>query len=376
MSESSGEEINVLVVDDEPLVRAMTVRALKRSGIECREAGSVAEAAIALTSSEAAVVITDMQMPDADGLEMLSTAQQLCPDAQVLMLTGQGSLQTAVTALTRGAFAYLSKPVDPEALLCQVRKAIQHRRLLSERENYLRELEDAVRQRTAELEQSHEEMSLRLVNACCFRDTETGAHIKRVGLLSAELATALGWPQFMIDRIRSAAPLHDIGKTAIPDAVLRKPGGLTDDEFTLMKTHTTVGAEILTRASSPVLRMAHDIALAHHERWNGSGYPFGLRGRDIPESARIVAVADVFDAVTHDRVYRKAFPRDEVVHLLTQGRGTDFEPAILDVFLSRLPRMYQIMEENPDELAAAEMVSDVKALLADHCGIPAGAISR
>lgn len=344
----------VLVVDDEPHVRRVTVRSLERHGIECLQAGTAAQGMSLMEQHHADVVVTDMCMPEMNGLDLLRTLRSQAPDTQVLILTGYTSIDTAVTALTQGAFGYLTKPTDPDALYHHVCQAFERRQLLVERRNYTRHLEETVQRKTAELNQMHEEMSLRLVRACCYRDNETGAHIRRVGLLSAKLAAALGWSPEMVERIRSAAPLHDIGKTAIPDAILTKPDSLTDDEYSIMKTHTTLGAELLKGARSPVLAMAHDIALAHHERWNGTGYPCRKQGNDIPEAARIVSVADVFDALAHDRIYRPAFPPAEVLHLLKQGNGTDFEPRILEVFLDCLPQMYAIAEQNPDDRDAGQ----------------------
>lgn len=339
---------NILIVDDEPLVRATIVRGLRSRGYQCLEAGSVSLALAEVAKQTPDAVVTDIRMPGATGLDLLLKLQERCPDTQVLMLTGFSSVDTAIAALTHGAFGYLTKPIDSEALHQQLQRALQHRRMLIERREYTQLLEQTVAARTRELKDTHEEMTVRLVRACCFRDQETGAHIRRVGLLSGALARVCGWTNELCERIEMAAPLHDIGKTAIPDEILCKPGRFTDQEFDIMKRHTAIGASLLDDARSPVLAMAREIALAHHERWDGAGYPHGLAGQAIPESARIVAVADVYDALSHDRVYRPAFSRERVLEMLIAGRGTQFDPAILDQFLSNLADMEKITMENMD----------------------------
>ena len=168
--------------------------------------------------------------------------------------------------------------------------------------------------------------------------------IKRTGWYSELLAATIGWDRERVEQIRLAAPMHDIGKIAIPDAILCKPGKLTPDEFAVMQTHARVGADLLAGSQSPVLRLAHEIALGHHEWWDGGGYPSGLKGTEIPEAARIVAIVDVYDALIHDRVYRPALPEQEALKIMRAGRGTHFDPELLDAFMSLLPEMRAIAE--------------------------------
>ncbi len=189
----------------------------------------------------------------------------------------------------------------------------------------------------------------RLLRQLLEDDDETAAHIRRTGLCSALLAVTVGWEPLAVARIRLAAPLHDIGKIGVSPSILRKPGPLTPDETRLMRKHTVIGGEMLEGSRSPVLEMAREIALNHHERWDGSGYPEGLAGPAIPECARIVAVVDVFDALSHDRVYRRAAPRSEVIGILEKGRGAHFDPRLLDAFLSQLPQMEEIAQSSRDE---------------------------
>jgi putative two-component system response regulator len=209
-------------------------------------------------------------------------------------------------------------------------------------------LEEQVLRQTEQIHRAHEETIHRLVGASMYRDEETGAHIVRVGLSSALMAEALGWSADEVDRIRLAAPMHDVGKIGIPDAILQKPGKLTAEEFEIMKTHTTIGARLLDHSESPMLHMARDIALSHHERWDGSGYPRGLAGEAISTAARIVAIVDVYDALSHDRVYRPAMREEQVLDIVKEGRGTHFQPDLVDLLLSLLPQMKSIAAQNPD----------------------------
>lgn len=211
-----------------------------------------------------------------------------------------------------------------------------------------KQLEQKVLEQTREIRAAHEETIHRLVNATMCRDEETGAHIRRTGLFSEVLALAAGWSTSAAEQIRLAAPMHDVGKLGIPDVILRKPGKLTPAEFEFMKQHTVIGARILEGSSSEFLQMACEIALNHHERWDGKGYPAGRAGEAIPECARILSIVDVYDALTHDRVYRPALPRDEALQLMQQGQGTQFDPTLLTTFFTVLEEIDEIAARNPD----------------------------
>ncbi len=204
-------------------------------------------------------------------------------------------------------------------------------------------LEQEVRKRTADIRAREEEIALRLICAADSRDDgETGSHIRRLGLYSELMAKHLDWRQDKIDEIRIAAPMHDIGKIGIPDSILKKPGKLTAEEYELMKTHAEIGAKILSNSQSELVKMAREIALGHHERWDGTGYPKGLKGKQIPISARIVAIADVFDALIHKRVYKKEMSIDEAIKIMQQGRGSHFDPKLFDLFIELKDEMSQI----------------------------------
>lgn len=223
-------------------------------------------------------------------------------------------------------------------------------------------LESEVKRRTLEIRKREEEIAIKLVSLTSLRDEETGAHVRRIGLYAAVMAKALGWSSEAIDTIRVAAPMHDIGKIGIPDRVLRKTGVLNDEEFNVMKKHTEIGANMLRGTKIPVLAMAVDIALNHHERWDGTGYPQGLVGEKIPISARITTIVDIYDALVHERVYKKAMPEDEALGLMQDMAGRHLDPHLMAVFLSLLPAMRRIrleVTEDNEERSDLEETEEV-----------------
>lgn len=219
------------------------------------------------------------------------------------------------------------------------------------------ELEAEVQRRTLQIKQREEEIALKLVSLTSFRDEETGAHVRRIGLYAATMAKALNWPQDKVDDIRIAAPMHDIGKIGVPDRILLKAGKLTEAEFSIMKRHTEIGAKMLENSRISSLDMAADIALCHHERWDGSGYPLGLSGHDIPIAARITTIVDVYDALVHERVYKLALSEEETIALMLEQKGKHFDPELLDLFMELLPIMRRIrcqVQEIDDLIVRAE----------------------
>jgi len=337
-----------LVVDDQELVRAVLLRWLEEDGVACRAAADADEARRLVERRDFELVVADVRMPGESGLSLLRRVRALRPETSVLMLTACDDVDAAVEALNLGACGYLIKPVGREEFLVHARTALERAVLLRERRRRMADLEQQVLEQTRVLRTAHEETLHRLLAASALRDEETGAHIRRTGLLSERLARAAGWPLEERTLLRMAAPMHDVGKIGIPDAILRKPGPLTVAEYNVMKTHTTLGAEILANSRSPILQMARDVALHHHERWDGSGYPRGLRGDAIPEAARIVAIVDVFDALTHDRVYRPAFSQKEALRVLREGSGVHFDPRLISAFWSILDDVAAIADAHPD----------------------------
>jgi putative two-component system response regulator len=346
---SAGSPAKILAVDDESYVRDLVCRWLKDAGHVCAQAANAQAAWEYLGGNEAHLMVLDVNMPGRSGLELLVDVHKTYPDTAVLMMTGTGEAQTAVKALTNGAWGYLVKPVERQELICQVTSVLEHRQLRIQQRDYTRNLEEKVRQQTTEIRAAHEETIYRLVAASLCRDEETGMHIKRTGLLGEMLARAAGWSEAEAEIIRMAAPMHDVGKIGIPDAILRKPGRLTTQEFEVMKSHTIIGAHMLSGSRSAILAMAQSIALNHHERWDGTGYPQGLAGAAIPEPARIVSIIDVYDALSHDRVYRPAFPEDEVLRRMSEGAGSHFDPGLLAIFSAHYEDLRELSQSHPDE---------------------------
>jgi putative two-component system response regulator len=353
---STQQPAQVLIVDDERYVREIVLKWLERVGYECTCAESVGAAREILEQRTFDLITSDISMPGESGMELLRLVREKYPDTAVLMLTANADTRLAVQALTLGAYGYLLKPVEREELLCQIERALEHNRLVVENREYTNLLEWKVREQTRHIRLAHEETIQRLVTACMFRDDETGGHIKRTGLASALVAQAAGWSTEMVELIQLAAPMHDVGKVGVPDAILRKPGKLTPEEFRIMQQHTVIGADMLSGSLSPVLQMAEQIAHFHHERWDGTGYPNRLAGEDIPKAARILAIIDVYDALTHDRVYRQALPEEQVLQIIEAGRGTHFDPSVVRAFFEALPgiRAVNVYELDPELDAYSE----------------------
>ena len=349
----------ILVVDDEEFLRRLVARRLQGEGYDCSSAASGEEAWGALERDDYDLIVLDIMMPGMSGMDLLQKVRASRPDTAVVMVTGVDDRPTAIHALQLGAYGYIIKPFESNELAISVAGALERRRLAMESRQHELQLEQKVGERTREVRATQEEITLRLVAAAEHRDEETGAHVKRMGLYSAEIAAQLGWPENAVEDLRLAAPMHDSGTIGIPDAILRKPGKLTAGEFEVIKQHTVIGARILSGAHSPLLRMAQEITLSHQEKWDGSGYPGGVAGDAIPECARVVAVADVYDALTHDRVYRPAIPEAQSLAIMQEARGRHFDPRVFDAFTAALPRMRVIREEVAETGAGAPVTTRV-----------------
>lgn len=339
----------ILLVDDDPLVLRAHHRHLRDDfNIDLCESPFDALEKVR-TQGPYAVVVSDYMMPGMTGFELLRRIRAIAPDTVRIVLTGSPDFYAAVNAVNDGrVFRFLAKPCSPTAVRMSLKAGLEEYQFVFDRRNHTKHLEATVRQQTLEIREAHEETIHCLLSASTCRDGETGAHIRRVGLFSHALALAAGWSDTDAERLKLSAPMHDVGKIGIPDAILRKPGKLSPAEWQQMKAHTTIGAEMLAGSTTPVLVLAHEIALSHHERWDGSGYPLGLAGESIPESARIVSIADVYDALSTHRVYRDAFPEAIVLKMLREGRGTHHDPRLLDLFFAIYDQIRTISEENPD----------------------------
>lgn len=335
----------ILVVDDEPNISRLVSQFLETQGYVCEPCETGAKAIEKIACGRFDLVISDINMPVMSGIKLLAAVKKSHPDIAFIMLTAVDDHRTAVRALELGAFGFIIKPFEANELFINVTNSLRRRELEMERNQYEEHLEDEVRERTAEIRATQEEVIIRLVTASGCRDEETGEHIRRMGEYASILAQALGWDAKEVDEMRLAASMHDVGKIGVADAILRKPGKLTAEEFEQMKEHTRIGAHILEGSPIMLLKLAHDIALYHHEKWNGRGYPLGLRGEAIPLCARIVAVCDVYDALVSDRVYRPALPEAKALAIVKEGRGEHFDPQILDLFLELLPQFHAIREK-------------------------------
>jgi len=338
----------ILVVDDEPSVREILSQWLTLSGYSCSMADSGDSAMDVLKERKFDLVVSDITMPGMSGVHLLALIRQSYPDVAVIMVTAVDDRATATHALELGAYGYVIKPFHENEILINVANALERRRLTLLSQEYDRSLELQVRERTQDVRDREREIIFRLISAAGYRDDETGEHVKRIGLFSATMARALGWDAQAADDISLAAPMHDIGKIGVPDGILLKPGKLDKDEIKIMRMHSEIGAGILAGSDVPLIRLAQEIALSHHEQWNGSGYPRGLAREAIPESSRIVAIVDLYDALVNRRVYRPAFPEEKALEIMAEGRGEHFEPRLFDCFVELLPEMRRIRERFKD----------------------------
>jgi putative two-component system response regulator len=331
------EDLRILVVDAGEDDAMALRRVLADGGFGNVSATTEPARVEALCAAEPPdLVLLALGMPERGGLEVLDRLQDhIRADVAlpVIVLTCEETNGQRAHALAAGARDFLAKPVDPDEVLVRVRNQLELRALRIGQEEHERTLEDRDRSRLAELEAARLEIVERLARAGEFRDDETGEHTRRVGATAALLARAAGLDDGAAREIALAAPLHDIGKIAIPDAILLRRGRLTGGEAKLMQRHTIIGAQILGGSSSRLLNLARDIALTHHERWDGNGYPSGFSGQDIPVGGRIVALADVFDALTHERPYKDAWPVTAAVAEIAAQSGEQFDPALVAAFL-------------------------------------------
>jgi putative two-component system response regulator len=326
----------VLVVDDrEPSVRLLE-QVLRRAGFRNVVGTSDAREVVPLFETlRPDILLLDLHMPHLNGHEVMEALRSsIPPDSYfpILVLTADVTAETKRRALAGGASDFVGKPYDHAEVILRVQNLLRIRQLQGELRLRNESLEETVRERTRDLVTAQIEVLERLAQTVDLHDDTTGQHIRRVGEMAGRVAAEMGLPEKEVELIRRAAPLHDLGKVGVPDAILHKSGRLTPEEFEVMKTHTTIGARILTGGRSEIMTTAEEIALCHHERWDGAGYPRGLAGAAIPLSARIVAVVDVYDALAHDRPYRHAWTRPRIEELIGREAGAHFDPAVVESF--------------------------------------------
>lgn len=338
----------ILIVDDEENVRLLVGRIVAGEGYAHEMAASADAALARLAEDEYSLLISDINMPGQDGIALLRAVREKYPDLAVIMVTAVDSRLTAKETLAMGAYGYVIKPFERNALIINIVNALRRRELEIASKRHSQELEALVQQRTRELWQSRDETIQKLAKAAEFRDNETAQHTVRVGEYCGILAREMGLADDYCERIRAAAPLHDVGKIGIPDSILLKPGRLTTEEFEIVKTHSEIGYRILGDSLSEVLNLGGVISLTHHEKYNGKGYPNGLAGEAIPLVGRIAAICDVFDALTTKRVYKEAMGLDEAMAVLREERGQHFDPELVDLFVANLAVMVAIRDKFAD----------------------------
>lgn len=349
--DEAARAAKLLIVDDNPTNVLLLERILVDSGYTNIATTTDSRDVTKMHAEQAFdLILLDIRMPHMDGFEVMEALSEDIADdyLPVLVLTAQTDQETRHRALELGAKDFVTKPFDRTEVLNRIRNLLEVR-ILFKQQKYQKEiLETRVRERTEELYNTQLEIVRRLGRAGEFRDNETGMHVIRMSKSCQRLALAAGLDEEHAERILYAAPMHDIGKIGIPDRILLKPGKLDGDEWTVMKTHVDIGADILADHPSELMQMARVIVLYHHEKWDGSGYPRGISGTDIPIEGRIGAVADVFDALTSERPYKAAWPVEKAINLLKEESGKHFDPELVKLFLEIMPDILKIRDEHAD----------------------------
>jgi putative two-component system response regulator len=347
----------IFVVDDEPVNLKLIERILKNEGFSnIFSIQDPKEVATQYLQHRPDLILLDINMPGLDGFGVLDSLKQQSPDSlpPIVFLTAQSAAEFRVKAFESGVLDFISKPFNRLELISRAKNLLALEHAHQELTRKKNTLEDIVNIRTEELRKTQLQVVQKLGRAAEYRDNETGGHILRMSNISALLAESLGFPDDYVQNLLHASPMHDVGKIAIPDKILLKPGKFTPEEWEIMKTHTTMGHDILYSEDSRLLTMASEIALSHHEKWNGTGYPHGLAGEDIPVSCRIVAVADVFDALVSQRPYKKAWPLTEARDFMNAQTSIHFDPQVMDIFNRRLDDIVSIRETFKDPVTHDE----------------------
>lgn len=365
--DESTQNASIMIIDDESYNVLVVRKFLQHAGYTNFVTTTESPKAIELLKRDLPdVVLLDVMMPEVSGIDILRS-MKMTPELStipIIILTASPDPALKTQALELGASDFLSKPVDPSELILRVRNVLAAKSHFDMLARYSVDLERQVQERTRALEVSRRHIIFCLAKASEFRDNDTGHHVIRVGKYAGAIARELGYSQTQIEGLEQAAQLHDVGKIGIPDAILHKPGKLDPEEYEFikkhpgfgkqiiecmpetewqsLKRHTRMGGQLLDVKTEPIMRMASRIALTHHEWWNGEGYPLGLAGEDIPIEGRITAIADVYDALSSKRPYKKPFPREQCFEILDEKRGTQFDPRVLDAFFARADEIIDI----------------------------------
>ena len=365
----------VLVVDDLPQNVKLLEAYLIPQGYEIARAANGKEALAKLTDSQIDLILLDVMMPDIDGFEVTRRIRQndkyrLLP---IILVTALGETKDRVKGIEAGCDDFISKPVDKTELLARVKSLLKVKAYNDLMGNYRRDLEFEVTRRTEELKQASDRLKTasldtiyRLSIASDYKDGDTGAHIKRMSRYCAAVARRMGLDEKTISDILYAAPMHDLGKIGIPDKILSKPGKLDSVERDIMKLHTVIGAKILSDSDAELLKLGGIIALSHHEKWDGSGYPNGLKGKAIPIEGRIAAIADVFDALTSRRPYKEPFSQEKSLVIIKRWRESYFDPDVVDAFVAITEEIFTIKAQYTEDIPQAFDIPELKVLLQQY----------
>ncbi|MGE0269310.1 MAG: HD domain-containing phosphohydrolase [Candidatus Omnitrophota bacterium] len=341
----------ILIIDDDEISIRLLEEIFEKAGYKNVHSSTDSTQAVSLFESiQPDLLVLDLWMPSVTGFEVMEQLRQMHADTflPIIVLSHDSDHQARFKALESGAKDFLNKPYDRIEVLIRFRNLIEAQMLHKQAKDQNRLLEDKVKERTRQLSNTQLDVITRLARAIEYRDSETGLHIVRMSHYSARLAQESGLSPAECDSLLTAAPLHDIGKIGIPDRILQKPGRLTDEEWEVMKTHTTIGAELLSGSNSEFMKMARLIALTHHEKWDGSGYPKGIKETSIPLVGRICGLCDVFDALMTARPYKGAWKLDQTMEEIKDGKGKHFDPDLVDSFVRILPDIQKIQEQYVD----------------------------
>ncbi len=353
----------ILIVDDDEQIREILSEFMGMQGFECEIASDGIEA-LAKIKLDIDLVLMDVNMPKMDGYEVVKRIRSEAEyrDLPIIMVTSMATQEDRLRAVQAGANDFIAKPIDQIELEVRTVSLLKMKEIQDTIKRHKAELEEKVQQRTAALRKSLDEMVdaqrntyeayldtiRRLAIAAEYRDEGTAAHIMRMSNYAAALAKGLKFPPGKIEIVLHASPMHDVGKIGIPDGILLKKGKLEDKEWEIMRRHTTIGSRILKESNSDFLKAGEVIAASHHEKWDGSGYPNGLKGEEIPHLGRICAVADVFDALTTKRPYKEAFSNEAAFDIIKKGRGTHFDPEVVDIFFEKIEEIINIQNTFQD----------------------------
>lgn len=364
MTDEQWQKAKILIVDDKPANVMLLEQIVQQKGYRhIRTTTDPRQTESIYLEFQPDLILLDLQMPHMDGFQVMARLHEISQEnyIPIIVLTAQTDQPIRLKALNSGAKDFLTKPFDINEIQQRISNILEIRLLHNQVLEQNRDLEDNIRERTQQLEDTRLEVVERLGRAAEYRDNETGMHVVRISRFSQCMAKALGWDDQQCRLILHSSPMHDIGKIGIPDRILLKPGKLDHDEWKIMKTHSEIGGEILAGSETDVMKMAERIANGHHEKWDGTGYPKGLKGDEIPVEAQIVTLVDVFDALTTEHPYKKAWPVEEALTFIKENNGIMFNPHLVETFMRILPEILELKERYGESMAEARGIPKFSA---------------